>query len=96
MVRESIRRHRLVAALGLALYALTLAVTPLAHHDVACHLKTPSHCDACTSTTLAPRAEAVCALSAPRLIDAGRVEGAEASAPAVRILLQNAGRAPPA
>jgi hypothetical protein len=28
----------------LAVYAVLLAASPLLHHDVACHLTSPTHC----------------------------------------------------
>ena len=48
-------RRRGVLVVGL--YAFVLAVTPLLHHDLDCHLKSRSHCNACTANPLAPGAE---------------------------------------
>jgi hypothetical protein len=31
----------------LLVYLTMLAALPLLHHDVACHIKTPSHCTTC-------------------------------------------------
>ena len=36
-----------IAALALALYAVLLATGPLEHHDLACHLKSRTHCTTC-------------------------------------------------
>jgi hypothetical protein len=33
--------------LSVAIYVLAAALLPLAHHDLVCHLKTPSHCVTC-------------------------------------------------
>src|SRR5262249_5524449 len=52
------RRHRLLAAVALSLYALLLAVSPVLHHDLACHVKSPTHCDACVANSPASRVEA--------------------------------------
>jgi len=30
-----------------AAFVLVLAASPLLHHDLACHLKTPTHCHGC-------------------------------------------------
>ena len=44
------RRSQVHAVLGVAIYALFLVTAPFEHHDLLCHLKTPSHCTACTSS----------------------------------------------
>ena len=79
----------------LAVYALLLAVNPVLHDDIACHLKSPTHCSACTASPSASRVEAV-GPSLPMPVAAGRVEppprATETAAP-VDIL---SGRAPPA
>ena len=36
------------------LYALSVVATPALHCDFDCHLKTPSHCQACVASALAP------------------------------------------
>ena len=40
----------IVKWLGVALYAAVLVMAPFTHHDLACHLKNPQHCTACTSS----------------------------------------------
>jgi hypothetical protein len=48
-VPEVERRPRLSGAIGLTLglYTLVLLVGPALHHDVACHLKSRTHCTTC-------------------------------------------------
>lgn len=80
----------------LAVYAFLLAASPLLHHDVACHLKSPTHCTSCTASPWASRIEAGAPLPAQPLPAAGRVVG-ERPAPvraAERFALS--GRSPPA
>ena len=48
-------RRRLLAALALSLYGLLAAISPALHHDLACHVKSPGHCDACVANPLASR-----------------------------------------
>jgi hypothetical protein len=50
-----------------------MAVTPALHHDLACHAKTPGHCDACVATPLASPAEPGTALEAPSLVVVGEM-----------------------
>lgn len=94
-LRRSHERSRWIL-LGLALYALILVGTPLFHHDVACHVKSPTHCTACVASPLASRVEDGVALRSASLPEAGRVvETREASAP-FAVLVDSPGRAPPA
>jgi hypothetical protein len=41
-------------ALTAGLYALVLVVGPVLHHDLACHLKSRTHCTACVISITAP------------------------------------------
>jgi hypothetical protein len=80
---------------ALALYVLVLVVSPLFHHDIDCHLKSPTHCTACLATPVASPAEAHAATMAAPLPEAGIVEPAVlAQVPAVATL-DETGRAPP-
>ncbi len=60
-------RRRLLAALALSLYALLAAISPALHHDLACHVKSPGHCDACVANPLASRTEPAAGLDAPTM-----------------------------
>ena len=58
VVTVSAKRRRITGyAVVLGLYALVALVTPLLHHDVACHLQSKTHCDACTASSAAGRIE---------------------------------------
>jgi hypothetical protein len=58
------RRARTLIALTLAVYGALLLVNPLLHHDLACHVKSASHCDACVANPMASRAETAVAIPA--------------------------------
>lgn len=79
----------------LAVYALLLAVNPVLHDDLACHLKSPTHCSACTASPSASRVEAMGA-SLPAPVSLGSVEPLPRSSETHTPLVVRAGRAPPA
>jgi hypothetical protein len=89
-------RRRLLAALALSLYALLAAITPGLHHDLACHVKSPAHCDACVANPQASRTEPATGLDAPAMRALGEppigTEPREHWAP----VAPASGRAPPA
>jgi len=88
------RRRSWVLA-GVAAYALFLVINPVLHDDLASHLKSPTHCNACTASPSAARVDGVGPML-PVLADAGWVEPVSRtvvlppSAPALP------GRSPPA
>lgn len=82
--------------LGLGLYALALVGNPLLHHDLACHLKSPTHCTACTSSPTASRIEDGIRLEAWRLQEAGRAHTAPRPGASTASPLRTSGRSPPA
>jgi hypothetical protein len=94
-VRSLTGRRRAIVLAGAAVYALLLMVNPILHDDLACHLKSPTHCNACTASPSASRVEGMGPIL-PVLADAGLVE------PCVRALVRAAdtptlpGRSPPA
>ena len=89
-------RRRWLGALALSLYALLAAISPALHHDLACHVKSPGHCDACMANPLASRTEPATGLDAPAMRAMGeppvRTEPREHWAP----VAPASGRAPPA
>jgi hypothetical protein len=89
------RRLRSLAILGLVAYVVVLLVSPVLHHDLACHLKTPGHCDACAASPLASRAETAAASTPPRLDGIGMVEAGEMRAARHDVRLFGSERAPP-
>ena len=81
--------------LVLAVYALLLVVNPVLHDDLACHLKSPTHCSACTASPSASRVEAA-GPALPVPAEVGRVECAEHRFEPSTPVLIVAGRSPPA
>jgi hypothetical protein len=73
LVRALARRRRNWVLLGAALYALLVMVNPVLHEDLASHLKSPTHCNACTASPSASRVEGM-GPTLPVLADAGLVE----------------------
>jgi hypothetical protein len=79
-----------------AAYLSVLAFTPVFHHDFLCHLKSPTHCDACTASPAAsgieqdPPLDSVCWLAAERL------DIPDLRPTPLAPSLARAGRAPPA
>src|SRR2546427_10763430 len=65
------RDHRGAILWLLAMYALVLGVNPILHDDLACHLKSPTHCNACAASPSASRVEVVGA-TWPVPVEAGR------------------------
>lgn len=78
-----------------AIYIAALATLPFAHHDLACHLKSNTHCGVCHVGTSADDAGLQPALGHADLADAGRTSEASVSAPDTRALLPSSGRSPP-
>src|SRR5262245_33045793 len=78
-VRSKVRRARLHAVVGVAIYALFLFTAPFEHHDLQCELKTPTHCTACTSSVVSTDPHALVAVGATDLADAGGALAADAT-----------------
>jgi hypothetical protein len=64
-------RQARAVALAIGLYALVLAAAPAFHHDLACHVKSPTHCTTCLVSVTAPRADGSAGLLTAALQDAG-------------------------
>jgi hypothetical protein len=78
-----------------AAYFCALAALPFAHHDLACHLKSNTHCISCHVGTSADEGGADPALSHIHLADAGRADVDVWSADAWCVRVPSCGRAPP-
>jgi len=89
------RLHRTSARFALGLYLLVLVASPLLHHDLACHRRSPVHCQACLAHPPAPRAAEPAGLTAPRLADAGSIESPGRQASPRHVVVPSPGRAPP-
>jgi hypothetical protein len=80
----------------LVVYAVAAALLPLGHHDVACHLKSPTHCTTCVvGSSAETTADATTLLRHP-LSDAGRATGAPVVKAASAVPDASSGRSPPA
>jgi len=79
-----------------AAYIAALAALPFAHHDLACHLKSSTHCGVCHVGTSTDDAGLQPGLGHPDLVDAGRPGDAYLSRAVSCVLLPSAGRSPPA
>jgi hypothetical protein len=88
------RATPLAAAMGL--YALVAVVGPFQHHDLACHLKSRTHCTSCVVSASVASSSSGAALMARELADAGQC--AVPAAPGLRSadILCAPGRSPPA
>jgi hypothetical protein len=80
----------------LALYVLAAALMPFGHHDLACHLKSSTHCTTCAVGSSAEAATDPTVLARFWLLDAGVTLCAPATAPDDATLRPISGRAPPA
>jgi hypothetical protein len=90
------RRWRAGLVLVLGAYAVLIGTNPLLHHDLACHFKSPTHCQACTSNPSASKVEHRISLDSVRLADSGRVHAPALTLPDLAVSVPTAGRSPPA
>lgn len=81
--------------LGVALYALFLVVSPLEHHDLVCHLRTPLHCTSCTSTALGADTHVPPVIGAWALSDAGHAVVDAVPLSGTLLPVRSSGRSPP-
>jgi len=94
--REPTRRSWLgVAPAILAAYACLLAAGPLDHHDIACHLKSTTHCTTCVYAS-APGAEARAGADVVPLLIADPLWTDRDIRPAAVLASDPGGRSPPA
>jgi hypothetical protein len=90
------RRTTGYAAIALAVYAALLVIAPVAHADVADHVKASSHCQVCTANPLAARVEPRIASATPTLASAGEVAAYRAAFFVAPVASGTSGRSPPA
>lgn len=81
---------------ALALYVIAAALMPFGHHDLACHLKSSTHCTTCAVGSSAEGATDSAMLARFRLLDAGATLCDPATTPDAATLRPASGRAPPA
>lgn len=95
-VRLSRRRCASAFALVAAIYALLLGVGELQHHDLACHLKSRTHCTACISGVSGPGLAAAQQPTPHGLQPVGRVDAVLQPFALAPALAGSQGRSPPA
>ena len=95
-VGTSRRRLGVILRFVVAAYVAALATLPFAHHDLACHLKTSTHCGVCHVGTSADDTSNQPALGHVNLIDAGRAVVVSPSFAVSSVFLPSSGRSPPA
>jgi hypothetical protein len=91
----SAQRRRL-AILWLAVYAVFLAATPFAHHDLLCELKTPLHCTACASSVVGSDPARSALVGSWTLTDFGFALTLELTTHGILLPVRSLGRSPPA
>jgi hypothetical protein len=79
----------------LAMYVLAVALVPLSHHDVVCHIKSSTHCTTCVTGSTAESTSHVAALGATPLSDAGRATSNQVNLTFSAPLSASSGRSPP-
>jgi hypothetical protein len=79
----------------LAMYVLAVALVPLSHHDVVCHIKSATHCTTCVTGSTAESTSHVAALGATSLADAGRATSNQINLTVSAPLSASTGRSPP-
>jgi hypothetical protein len=79
----------------LGLYLLAAALLPFGHHDLACHLKSTTHCATCTVGSSAEAAADPAVLARFWLLDAGIAVSDPVDVPHSTTARPASGRAPP-
>ena len=92
---SSRRQLGVILRFVVAAYIAALAALPFAHHDLACHLKSSTHCTVCHVGTGADDTSVQPGLGQADLADAGRASEAYVSLAASCVLLPSSGRSPP-
>jgi hypothetical protein len=83
------------ALFSVAFYALFLFTTQFEHHDLICHLRTPQHCTACTSSIVGSDDAVPSTPGAAHLDDAGTAFCVQSLIGGVLLPARTTGRSPP-
>jgi hypothetical protein len=94
-VGTSRRRLGVILKFVVAAYIAALAALPFAHHDLACHLKSSTHCTVCHIGTSADDTSVQPGLGHVDLVDAGLASETCAPVAAWCVQLPSSGRSPP-
>jgi hypothetical protein len=84
------------AFFSVAFYAFFLFTTQFEHHDLLCHLRTPQHCTACTSSIVGSGNAELSTPGAAHLDDAGTPFCFQSLIAGVLLPARTTGRSPPA
>jgi hypothetical protein len=95
LCRTAGRGRRQPALWIVALYTVLLCAAAFEHHDVACELKTPQHCTACTSSAVGSDPHALSLPGGFALADAGSAAAADLRADSILLVVRSTGRSPP-
>jgi hypothetical protein len=79
----------------LALYMFAAALMPLGHHDLACHIKSATHCTTCTVGASAEAGADAGVLARFWFLDAGAAISAPVETARLSTRRPPSGRAPP-
>jgi hypothetical protein len=92
------RRPRLRGVLGLSLglYLAVLVAGPALHHDLACHLKSRTHCTSCLVSVTGPRSMGAVGLVTADRRDAGQLLRETPAGEPIQSRTPRHGRGPPA
>jgi hypothetical protein len=82
--------------IGVALYAAVLVLAPFTHHDIACHLKNPQHCTACSSAQASIDPATLTSPAIAHLTDVGWAVSSYCSTENILLSAGSTGRSPPA
>ena len=85
----------MLTVVGAVLYVAFLVTAPFAHHDLACHFKSPLHCTSCTSSVVGSDPQAPTALGSARLVDAGLAVVVQVRVGEFLLAVRSTGRSPP-
>jgi hypothetical protein len=85
-----------LAKVVLTIYVVSIALLPLSHHDVICHLKSPNHCTTCLTTLSGEATPHAASIGVWTMADAGRADVTERGSAQSAVLTAASGRAPPA
>ena len=89
------RRIRRFALLGVVLHTLFVTAAPFEHHDLICHLKTPQHCTACTSSIVGSDPGTLTVADAFDRADAGGALTIDVLTDGFLLSVRSSGRSPP-
>ena len=89
-------QRAIVLRIALCLYVLVLGAGPFLHHDLACHLKSRTHCTACVLNASISAVDGGHGPQCFGLSETGPIVRSVAPTPASVHVLRASGRSPPA